>query len=200
MAERKLTAKQEAFVAAYLSNGRNGAAAYRAAYNSKASAARVAEEAKKLLKHPLIAPRVAEVVEKAAERTEITAARVLEELGKLGFANMLDYVTVQGDGSAYVDLSALTREQAAAIQEITVDEYMEGRGEFARPVKRTKVKLADKRGALELLGRHLKMFIERHEHSGPNGAPIPVDTTVRAAEVKREVLDLLGLSKDGGKA
>jgi hypothetical protein len=58
----------------------------------------------------------------------------------------------------------LTREQAAAIQEITLDAYTEGRGEQVREVKRTRFKLADKRGALELLGKHLKLWVERTEN------------------------------------
>lgn len=69
----------------------------------------------------------------------------------MGFSNMLDYIAIQTDGSATVDLSRLTRDQASAVQEVTVDEYTEGRGEDARDVKRIKFKLADKRGSLELI-------------------------------------------------
>jgi len=79
---------------------------------------------------------------------------------------MHDYIKTNAMGNAYIDLSALTRDQAAAIQEITVEEYTEGRGEEARDIKRTKFKLAEKRGSLELLGKYLKMFTDKVEHAG----------------------------------
>lgn len=51
---KKLTSKQQAFVDAYLSNGQNGAGAYHAAYNPKASAILAATEGYKLLRLPHI--------------------------------------------------------------------------------------------------------------------------------------------------
>lgn len=108
-----------------------------------------------------------QVTSKAVEKAAITKAAVLEELAKIGFANMLDYIQTQPDGYAYVDLSKLTRDQAAAIQEVVVEEYKEGRGEDARDVKRVKFKLADKKGALVDIGKHLGMFIDRQEVGKP---------------------------------
>lgn len=112
-----------------------------------------------------IKARVTEVLTGAASRVEITQARVLEELGKIGFSNMLDYISVQNDGTAYVDLSALDRDKAAAIQEVIVDSYEEhdpaSSDENAkRAVKKIKFKLSDKRAALVDIGKHLGMFKE----------------------------------------
>jgi phage terminase small subunit len=91
---------------------------------------------------------------------------ILEEVQRLAFANMLDYVGTTKDGDAYVNLSELTRDQAAAIQEVTVEEYTEGRGEGKREIKRTKFKLCDKTKNLELLGEYMKLFGKRLEISG----------------------------------
>lgn len=90
-------------------------------------------------------------------------SEVLQEIEKLGFSNMQDYMRFSEGGAAYIDFSGLTREQAAAIQEITVDEYVDGKGENAREVRKTKFKLADKRGALELLARHHKLLTDKLE-------------------------------------
>lgn len=90
----------------------------------------------------------------------LTPENVLEELGKLGFANMTDFVVLQADGTPQFDMSGLSREQAAAIQEMTIDTYMDGRDDDAREVKSVKVKLAPKLGALEALGKHFKLFTD----------------------------------------
>lgn len=126
----------------------------------------------RLSKKEEIAARIAEILAAAGERVEITVSRVLEELGKIGFANMIDYVRVTKDGDAYVDLSSLDRDRGAAIQEITVEDFTEGRGEDKRDIRRTKFKLADKRAALVDIGKHLGMFKELVEHTGKDGGPI----------------------------
>ncbi len=100
---------------------------------------------------------------------EKSPSEVIREIQALAFSNMLDYIGITGEGDAYVDLSKLSREQAAAIQEITVEEYTEGRGEAARQVKRTKFKLSDKGVNLERLGKFYKLFTEKHEHTGKDG-------------------------------
>ena len=49
------------------------------------------------------------------EKLEITAERVLRELALMGFANMLDYMKVNSDGLADIDLSKLTRVHATLL-------------------------------------------------------------------------------------
>lgn len=98
----------------------------------------------------------------------MTAEKIVAEYAKLGFANMLDYIRIQ-DGSPVVDMSAITRDMGAAIGEVTSEVYMERTGDDenpAAPVRRTKFKLADKKGALDSLAKHLGMFVEQHKHSG----------------------------------
>ena len=152
-----LTPKQARFVEEYLIDLNATQAAIRAGYSAK-NADKIGSE---VLGKTRVAEAVAEAQAARSERAEITQDMVLRELGLLGFSNMLDYVEVQKDGTAYVDLSELTRDQAAAITEATVEEYTEGRGEDARNVKRVKIKLADKKGALVDIGKHLGMFDDK---------------------------------------
>jgi hypothetical protein len=100
---------------------------------------------------------------KRAERTELTQDWVVEELRKIAGANMLDYMKSTPAGDPYLDFSALTRDQGAVLAEVTVEDFVDGRGEDARAVKRVKFKLHDKRAALVDLGRHLGMFDAKHK-------------------------------------
>lgn len=122
--------------------------------------------ASRFMRRPDVRKRVQALMDARAEKLEISAEKVLQEIAALAFANHADFLTIQDDGSAVIDLTALTRQHLAAIQEITVDEYVEGKGEAARNVKRVKLKLHDKGVNLERLGKHLKLFTEVVEHKG----------------------------------
>jgi phage terminase small subunit len=195
MTRHTLTGKQRAFVEAYLKNGRNGAAAYRAAYNTAAAPEHVARKAIRLLKHPMIAPIVAEAEAKAQKRVAsvidryaVSKERILEELARMGFANMLDYVRIGDDGDAYVDLSALTRDQASAIAEVTVEDFKDSRGKESRDVRRVRFKLADKRAALMDLAKLAGLVIDKKEVTGKDGGPIKVeDARARALSLIDDV-------------
>jgi hypothetical protein len=60
----------------------------------------------------------AEVTKLAIEHSGITQARVAVELGRIGFANMMDYMRIDpATGDPTLDWSGLTREQASALTE-----------------------------------------------------------------------------------
>jgi phage terminase small subunit len=110
---------------------------------------------------------------RAVAKLAITKEAVLGELAKLSFSNMLNYMAIGADGEPRLDFSTLTRDQAAAIHELVVETRTEER-ENGPPIVivKTKFKLADKRGPLVDLGKHLGLFRERIEHSGPDGSAI----------------------------
>jgi phage terminase small subunit len=187
-----LTLKQEAFCRAYIKTG-NASEAYRLSYDAKSMKdAAVHVKASELLKNGKVTVRVAEIQAEAAKRNDISTDKVLRELALIGFSNMLDYIQTQEDGSAYVDLSKLTREQAAAIGEITSETYMEGAGDEARPVKRTKFKLVDKRAALVDLGKHLGMFEKDNAQKGEAAARALAEASQTSSrDLARAVLGVL---------
>jgi phage terminase small subunit len=106
---------------------------------------------------------------KRASKLEVKADKIVEELSRMAFSNMADYMAIEDGKPTGLDLSALTRDQAAAIQEITEDTTGgSGDGE-RRLILRTKFKLADKAKSLELLGRHLGMFQDNVKVTGLEG-------------------------------
>lgn len=180
MKKRKL--REERFAREYVIDLNGTRAAIAAGYSKKG--ADVA--AVRLLGNARVKQLIADLSEKQAAELDFTANKVLNELSKLAFSNMFDYVRVQ-DGQPYIDFTTVTRAQAAAIQEVTSETYVdhyEGEGNDRKPVevKRTKFKLSDKRSALELLGKHLKLFADRTEITGADGKPLQIISHVPRPE------------------
>lgn len=155
-----LNLQQAKFLNHYLKHGNATKAAISAGY-SEESAGQIGHT---LLKNV----EIAQAVEKALKKLEITAENILGEIAKLAFSNMADFVEPNADGTQLVpSFLDLTREQMAAIQEIKVDESGGGAGDGKRErIQRTTFKLADKGLNLERLGRHLKLFTDRVDISG----------------------------------
>jgi phage terminase small subunit len=164
------SAKHEAFARAIV-EGKSGREAYRTAgYKADGAAADV--NASRLLRDAQVSARIAELKDQAAKATELSAQKVLDELARIAFANMADYMRAGAGGDPYLDFSRLTREQAAALAEVTVEDFKDGRGKDAREVRKIKFKLCDKRAALVDLGNYFGLFKQKVEHSGPDGGPI----------------------------
>lgn len=159
---RQSNEMQEVFAREYVIDRNATRAAIAAGYSERSahvSGCRLLKRAKVLI---LIDKHNSRLSKKA----DITAEKVLQELQRLAFSNMQDYLTVLPNGMADIDLSKLTRDQAASIQEIKVDTTGgTGDGE-RRQVLRTTFKLADKGQNLERLGRHLKLFTDVIKHEG----------------------------------
>jgi phage terminase small subunit len=65
----------------------------------------------------------------------MAAQEVLEELSKLGRANMADFMRVGPDGAPVLNFAGLSRDQSAALVQVTVEVFMDGRGEDARALQ-----------------------------------------------------------------
>jgi phage terminase small subunit len=133
-----------------------------------------------LLHNPKVTARIAELRALHQKRHEITIDRVKEEYARLAFANMLDFVQVQPDGTARLDLNKVSRDQAATIHELTFETVLSSDPEAVaaagfkpdedgkRPrvaVLKSKFKLHDKKGSLDSLGKHLGMFKADNEQA-----------------------------------
>ena len=105
------------------------------------------------------------------ERAKVTSEEVIEETRKLALFNTMAFVKSTSDGDPYIDTSEMTAEDWAAIGEVQIEEYLEGRGEDARTVKRIKLKPYDKRAALSDLSKILGL--QKIVHSNDPKNPMP---------------------------
>lgn len=87
-------------------------------------------------------------------RLGITEDRILQELCSIAFSNLKDLIKEDENGNTVIDLKNITREQAAAISEISK------RG------LSSKIKLSDKLNALIHVGKHIGMFRDQVEVKG----------------------------------
>ena len=150
----KLTAKQQRFVDEYLIDLNATQAAIRAGYSEK-TAGSIGEEN---LKKPDIAAAVQKAMDARSQEVKIDANKVLSEIGKLAFADIRKIF----DGSGrLLPVHQLPDEIAASVSSIEVVTSRVPGGEPAEVEHTAKIKFWDKRGSLELLGRHLKLFTDK---------------------------------------
>jgi len=171
------TPRSQAFLAAYLANGRNGTAAHRVAYGGKATRYVRASAASRLLKDPRIQAVLAEADREADARlaaalgdAAVSKQRIAEELAKLAFADPSACFSIGPDGSPVPDWARIAEGQAAGVIEVTVEDLKLTHLSKVREARRVRIKFANKRTALMALA-HLMGYLPEHrrhdEHDDP---------------------------------
>lgn len=151
----KLTDKQKTFCEEYLIDLNATQAAIRAGYSEK-TAYSIGNE--NLIK-PEIQNYIKELMDARSKITRITAQMVVEELAKIGFSNIQDYIK---EGFTIEEIQSLRKEHAAAISSIETETIQFDGGSNTK----VKFKLHDKLSALEKLGKHIGFFKEDNEQKG----------------------------------
>lgn len=160
---RELTGKQKLFVAEYLVDLNASAAVLRAGYKTKHPDKMGSE----LLGIPRVSEEIKIAMDKRSEKTKITSEVVLGELLRLARVDLSQAYDESGKLKLIHEMPEDVRRAISGVE--SYDEYA-GRGEdreFVGIVR--KVKFWDKAKALELLGRHLKLFTDKVETTGKDG-------------------------------
>lgn len=140
----ELTDKQERFLREYLVDHNAKQAAIRTGYAPKAAEV----QGSVLLSKPKVKARLAELAQLQAARLDLTADTVLSELLLLAKVDPKDLVDARGRPLPMHKIPEAVRRAISSV-EVT----KEG----------TKYRLWSKTTSLELLGRHLKLFLDRFE-------------------------------------
>ncbi len=155
-----LTPNQERFVEEYLLDLNATQAAIRAGYSAKTAN----EQGSRLLANANVRDAIDAAKKARSERTEITADLILKELLMIA---RVDLAQAYDESGRLKNIHDIPEDVRRAIAGIEVDELFEGHGEDREKIGDTrKVKFWDKPRALELLGKHLKLFTDKLELSG----------------------------------
>lgn len=161
-----LTDRQRRFAQEFLLDLNATQAAIRTGYSTRTAG----QQGARLLKNAKVQAFIADLRSEQAERLSIDADVVLRELLYLARSDVGDMFDDQGQLLALSDMPEHARR---AIASIDVEELVGGSGPDRAQIGWTKkVRLWNKPQALELLGKHLKLWIERHELTGRDGAPL----------------------------
>ena len=165
-----MTPKQEQFCHEYLIDLNGTQAAIRAGYSAKRADAIASEN----LRKPVIAERISELIRERTEAVEITTDRILTGLARIAFADPRRSF----DDDGQIDPKKIPGDLADAVAGIEPGQHG------------TKIKLADRLKALELLGRYKSLFTDRVEHTGVVGqVHIFLPDNGRDPELQKDVID-----------
>ncbi len=142
-----MTKKQKLFVEEYLIDLNATQAAIRAGYSPDTAGSIGGEN----LKKPEISAAIAKAMAERSRRTGINQDRILQEIAKLALVNIDDVVDLE---TGKIKESA-TKEDLACIQSIKIKPT-----EFGTE---REIKFYDKKGSLEMAGKHLGMFKDKLE-------------------------------------
>lgn len=174
----KLTPKQELFVQG-LFTGLSQRDAYKQSYNAEGMLSKtIDEKASILANNDKIRTRLDELTNELKERNMVTVERILAELSKVGFANGSDFARVVE--KSYIEevkdedgnIIDIKEHKYKAVEVMPTDQLEEGKLAAIAGIKSTKdgieVKTNDKIKALELMGKHLGMFVDKVESVNVN--------------------------------
>lgn len=156
-------ARHELF-AQKVAKGSSSVAAYVDVYGGSREDGPTRGSASELRSKTIVALRIAELQREAAEKCTVEIAEVIRELRLLGFADIAGAFKEDGTLMNPADMPEPVRRAIAGFE---VMEEFEGSGRDKTQIGYTKkVKFWEKTKALELLGKHLKMWTDKVEHSG----------------------------------
>ncbi len=144
----KLTEKQRRFAAEYLIDLNGTQAAIRAGYSARTAN----EQASRMLANVSIQQAISEAMAERSKRTGVNQDRIVQELAKIAFLKITDVVDREGR----IKENA-SEEDLACIESI---KYKHSDTETGSSTER-EVKAASKLKAMELLGKHLRMWNDR---------------------------------------
>jgi phage terminase small subunit len=165
---KKLSDRDRQFVNEYLVDFNAAKAAKRAGHTGQKS------KGWQIKRRKAIAAAIEQAIAERSKRTQITADRVLREYARIAFADIRSFAKGQQGVTDLKSVATLTDDEAAAVVELN-----------GIPGKGLKVKLHDKKKALDALARHLGLFTKtQDEAESPSAAAERIRELIRARHAR----------------
>jgi phage terminase small subunit len=162
-----LRSKQLAFIDAYLSHWNATKAAIDAGYSERSAYSIGSENLRK--------PEIQAAIAARLDALKMSADEVLTRLTQQARGSMAPFIRRDADGDLYgFDLSDTQPLHLLKKASVTRRRQKDDHDEIVT-VETVTIELYDAQAALQLLGRHHKLFVDRTELTGKDGNPIEVN-------------------------
>lgn len=152
-----LTKKQKAFIEFYLQEWNATQAALKAGYSER-SAASIGNE-------NLLKPEIDHEIQRRLSEMSMSADEVILAIGEIGRASIEDFIDIDDETGRLKNINFGKAKKAGKLHLIK---------SITPTANGLKIELHDRMRALELIGKHHKLFVDRAEISGDDGQPIQV--------------------------
>jgi len=158
-----ITPKKRKFSKEYLIDLNATKAADRSGFSKKTAYS----QGQRLLKDVEVQKLIQKEMEKRSKRTKINQDRVLKELAMIGFSDLRNYVDIEKETGVIraKTFEEMPEGESRVIQSIEENRAIkeDAKGEQVTVYDKIKFKLHDKLKALELIGKHLGMFVDKFD-------------------------------------
>ncbi|CBK43883.1 conserved protein of unknown function [Nitrospira defluvii] len=177
---KAISPPQEAFCLLIVA-GHNQSDAYRKAYDcTRMKAKTINEKASRMMALGKIKARVAELIRPVIATAQMSREQWLEQIARVAMFDPRKMFDAKGYPIGILELG---ENEAAALAGFECYEDFAGKGEERKASGYTKkFRLVDRLRALELYGKGMAYYAERQEHTGKDGGPIKLETTLTAEE------------------
>jgi phage terminase small subunit len=168
---KELNERQKCFCREYVVDFNGYKSAIKAGYSKRTSM----EQASRLLRNVKVQKEIARLNKNVEERTDIKVDDVLKSLKLIAFSNITDFITVKNGKIRIKDISKLPPNTPTVIESIHQSKS-----------SGIRIKLYNKLTALELLGKHLGLFTEKHQIHNTGNITSVVELVKHAVQISKK--------------
>ena len=177
----KLSYKQKRFVEEYIVDLNAKQAAIRAGYSVRTAE----KQGWQMMQHAGIRTAIEKYQKNISKKTEITIENILQEYAKIAFTDLTEIIRFEKGLMSVEDFDKLDDKQKACIKKFKCKtmERLNANGELVES-DWVEIELHDKQHALDMLGKHLGMFVQKLEVTDKTPKPPSINLIMPAVDPK----------------